>query len=117
MAQRQIEERIDGTEKEILSLKEMILETKKSMERLADEMKENSSYKRRDESGTSDGSVMKLKGKWEEADNPGENNVVTVDRSKYKKLEMPIFTGKILSHGCLELSIFSKLIAYRKQKK
>ena len=94
MAQRQIEERIDGTEKEILGLKEMILEMKKSMDRLTDEMKENSSYKRRDESGTSDGSVMKLKGKWEEADNPGENNVVTVDRSKYKKLEMPIFTGE-----------------------
>ena len=72
----------------------MILEMKKSMDRLADEMKENNSYKRRDESRISDGSVMKLKGKWEDADTPGENNVVNVDRSKYKKLKMLIFTGE-----------------------
>ena len=48
MAQGQIEERVDGTEKEIMSLKEMILEMKKSMDRMADEMRENHSYKRRE---------------------------------------------------------------------
>ena len=63
MAQRQIEDRVDGTEKEILGLKEMILEMKKSMDRIAEEMRESHSYKRREESGTTDGSVMELKGK------------------------------------------------------
>ena len=62
---------MEGTEKEILSMKEMLLEMKKSMERMAEELMErmaeelmeNHSYKKRDESGTSDGSIMKLKGK------------------------------------------------------
>ncbi|KAA0056273.1 retrotransposon protein [Cucumis melo var. makuwa] len=43
---------------------------KKTMERLAEEMRENNSYKKKEESGTSDGSIMKLKGKMEEMDNP-----------------------------------------------
>ena len=34
MAQRQMEERVEGTEKEILSMKEMLLEMKKSVERI-----------------------------------------------------------------------------------
>ena len=40
MAQRQIEERVEGTEKEIMSLKEMMLEMKKSMDRMTDELRE-----------------------------------------------------------------------------
>ena len=94
MAQRQIEERVDGTEKEILGLKKMILEMKKSMDRMADEMRENHSYKRREESRTFDGSVMKLKGKVEETNTPMEANATNVDRSKYKKLEMPMLAGE-----------------------
>ena len=62
MAQRLMEERIEGTEKEVLGLKEMMLEMKKkSMDRLPEEMRENHSYRKREEFGTSNGSVMKLK--------------------------------------------------------
>ena len=57
---------MDGTEKEIMGLKEMMLEMKKSMDRMAEEMRESNSYKKREESGTFDGSVLKLKGKMEE---------------------------------------------------
>ena len=64
------------------------------MGRIAEEMRESQSYKRKDESGASDGSVMKLKGKWEENDNPGEAITTYVDRNKYKKLEMPMFIGE-----------------------
>lgn len=94
MAQRQIEDRVDGMEREILGLKEMMLEMKKSLNRMAEEMRESHSYKRREESGTSDGSIMKLKGKMEEMETTTGGNIVNVDRSKYKKLEMPMFTGE-----------------------
>ncbi|KAA0065941.1 retrotransposon protein [Cucumis melo var. makuwa] len=94
MAQRQMEESVDGTEKEIMGLKEIMLEMKKAIERLADEMKESQSYKKREESGTSNGSVMKLKGKMEETELMTETNVASIDRSKYKKLEMPMFLGE-----------------------
>ncbi|TYK02434.1 retrotransposon protein [Cucumis melo var. makuwa] len=95
MAQRQMEERVEGTEKELLSLKEMLLEMKKVVERLADEMKENHSYKKKEESGTtSDGSVMKLKGKMDETEPVTETNGTVTDQSKYKKLEMPMFLGE-----------------------
>ncbi|KAL4018114.1 hypothetical protein IC575_021704 [Cucumis melo] len=90
-----MEERVEGTEKELLSMKEMLLEMKKAVERLADEMKENHSYKKKEESGTtSDGSVMKLKGKMDETDPITEINGTVTDRSKYKKLEMPMFLGE-----------------------
>ncbi|KAA0063772.1 retrotransposon protein [Cucumis melo var. makuwa] len=94
MAQRQMEERVDGTEKEIMGLKEMMLEMKKAVERLADEMKESQSYKKKEESGTSNGSVMKMKGKMEETELMTETNVTSIDRSKYKKLKMPMFLGE-----------------------
>ncbi|TYK15071.1 Ty3/gypsy retrotransposon protein [Cucumis melo var. makuwa] len=93
MAQRQMEERLEGTEKEVLSLKEMMLEMKKSMDRLADELRDQS-YKKKEESGTSDGSIMKMKGKMEETDVTGEIHTHQIDRSKYKKLEMPMFLGE-----------------------
>ena len=85
---------MEGTEKEILSMKEMLLEMKKSMERLTEELRENHSYKQRDESETSDGSIMKLKGKVEESEVSNDVNGNTVDQSKYKKLEMPMFLGE-----------------------
>ncbi|KAA0033101.1 retrotransposon protein [Cucumis melo var. makuwa] len=37
---------------------------------------------------------MKLKGKMEEMDGTSERNNAIVDRSKYKKLEMPMFLGE-----------------------
>ena len=79
MAQRQMEERVDGTEKEIMSLKEMMLEMKKAIEMLADEMKESQSYKEKEESGTSVGSMMKMKGKMEEMELMTEKNVTSID--------------------------------------
>ena len=94
MVQRQIEERVEGTEKEILGMKEMLLEIKKTMDRMAEELRENNSYKRKDESGTSDGSIMILKGKIEETEVTTEMNGNNTDRSKYKKLEMSMFLGK-----------------------
>ena len=94
MAQRQIEERVEGTEKEILGLKEMMLEMKKALDKMAEEMWESNSYKKREESGTSDESVLKLKGKVGETEAAIEGNNATVDRSKYKKLEMSMFLGE-----------------------
>ncbi|TYK14439.1 uncharacterized protein E5676_scaffold186G00980 [Cucumis melo var. makuwa] len=112
MVQRQMEERVDGTEKEILSLKEMMLEMKKAVERLADEMKESQSYKKKkEESGTtSDGSVMKPKGKVDETELITETNGTVIDRSKYKKLRCRCFWEKIQSHGCTGQSIFLRSI-------
>ena len=77
-----------------MGLKEMLLEMKKSMERMAQDLRESHSYKRREEFGTPDGSVMKLKGKAEETDTINEGNLTMVNRSKYKKLEMPMFLGE-----------------------
>lgn len=37
---------------------------------------------------------MKLKGKTEELDIEADNSIPAVDRSKYKKLEMPMFLGE-----------------------
>ncbi|KAA0048289.1 Ty3/gypsy retrotransposon protein [Cucumis melo var. makuwa] len=92
MAQRQMEERLEGTEKEVLSLKEMMLEEmmlemKKCMDRLADELRENQSYKKKEESDTSDGSIMKMKGKMEETDITTEVNTNLVDRSNLPEAE------------------------------
>ena len=62
MVNKQMEECLEGTEK-VLGLKEMMLELRKAVDRMADNMKENRLYRRRYESGMSDGSVMKQKGK------------------------------------------------------
>ena len=66
MAQRQIEERVEGTEKEIMSLKEMMLEMKKSMDRMTNELRENHGAKKREEAGTTEGPMLKLMGKLED---------------------------------------------------
>ncbi|KAA0066519.1 retrotransposon protein [Cucumis melo var. makuwa] len=83
-----------GSEKEVLGHKEMMLEMKKSMDRLAEEMRENHSYQKREDSGTSDDFMMKLKGKNEVFDGTNEGNQATMDHSKYKKLEMPMLFGE-----------------------
>ncbi|TYK30161.1 retrotransposon protein [Cucumis melo var. makuwa] len=69
---------MEGTENEVMGLKEMMLKMKKSMDRLVEEMRENHSYRKREESSTSDGSVMKLKGKMEEFDETEKVNVTVV---------------------------------------
>lgn len=94
MTQHLMEERVEGTKKEIMGLKEIMVEIKRS--RMTEEMRESHSYRRREEPGTSDGFVMKLKGKMEEMDVTTEGNNATVDHSKYKKLEMPMFLGENL---------------------
>lgn len=50
VAQRQIEERVEGTEKEIMGMKEILIEMKKSMERMADELRKSHSYKKKEKS-------------------------------------------------------------------
>ena len=49
-------------------------------------------YKRREEWGTADGSMFKLKGRVEDTETTMEANVGNTNRSKYKKLEMSMFT-------------------------
>lgn len=84
---------MEGIEKEVLGLKEMMLEQKKAVDRMAGDIRENSSYRRRDKSGTSDGSVMKLKGRMDNSKTSTETGAGTIDRSKYKKLEMLLYVG------------------------
>lgn len=66
MAHKHMEDRLEGTEKEVLGLKEMMLELKKAIDRMAKDMRENSIYRCKDESCTSDGSSIKLKEKIED---------------------------------------------------
>ncbi|KAA0062073.1 retrotransposon protein [Cucumis melo var. makuwa] len=81
---------LGGTEKEVLGLKEMMLELKKVVDQMADDIRENSSYRRRDESGTSNGSVMKLKGKMDDLEPPLDNTIETVDRKHFFEInELP----------------------------
>ncbi|KAA0055953.1 putative reverse transcriptase [Cucumis melo var. makuwa] len=82
MTQHLMEERVEGTKKEIMGLKEIMVEMKRS--RMTEEMRESHSYRRREEPGTSDGFVMKLKGKMEEMDVTTEGNNATVDHKKVK---------------------------------
>ena len=61
MAHKQMDVRLEGTEKEVLGLKEMMLELKMVVDRMAEDMRESNSHRRKDDSCTSDGSVLKLK--------------------------------------------------------
>ncbi|KAA0051854.1 uncharacterized protein E6C27_scaffold60G002860 [Cucumis melo var. makuwa] len=108
MAQKQIEECVDIHEKEMKRIKEMILALKMSVERLTDEMKENSNSKRREELGTSDGSSYMMKGKVEEVEATTTPSGGSFDKSKYKKLEMSIFDGRTQKVGCIEQNISLK---------
>lgn len=63
MAQKQTKDRLETNEEEIKNLKEIILRLTKSVERLVEEVKENSASRRKEESSTSNGSVLKMKGK------------------------------------------------------
>ncbi|KAE8652492.1 hypothetical protein Csa_013556 [Cucumis sativus] len=61
-----MEERLEKNEKDIRELKDVTLELSKSIERLAEELRESNVSCRREESATSEGSVLKMKGKMEE---------------------------------------------------
>ncbi|KAA0033896.1 retrotransposon protein [Cucumis melo var. makuwa] len=81
-------------EKEIRELKEMMLSLFKSMENLSEEIKESNRARLREESCASEGSRLKGKG------NVGETDMTlgfaegSSKKSKYKKLEMPVFNGE-----------------------
>ncbi|KAL0539505.1 hypothetical protein IC582_023720 [Cucumis melo] len=66
----------------------------KSMESLTEEVKEGSRAKLREESGASEGSVLKGKEKIGETETTPGFAVGSSDRSKYKKLEIPMFNGE-----------------------
>ena len=81
-------------EKEILELMKMILGLNKSIGNLTEEVKESSRAKHWEESCASNGSGLKGKGKGK----VGKTDMTSVftggssDRSKYKKLEIHVFT-------------------------
>ncbi|KAL4037971.1 hypothetical protein IC575_001574 [Cucumis melo] len=94
MAQKEWENRLDLNEKEIRELKEMMLSILKSMENLSEEIKESNRAKLREESCASEGSGLKGKGKVGETDIAPSSAGGSLDKSMYKKLEMPVFNGE-----------------------
>ncbi|TYJ98044.1 retrotransposon protein [Cucumis melo var. makuwa] len=62
--------------------------------RVTEEVKEGCRAKLREESGASEGSVLKGKGKIGETETTPGFTVGSSDRSKYKKLEIPVFNGE-----------------------
>ncbi|TYK23012.1 Transposon Tf2-6 polyprotein [Cucumis melo var. makuwa] len=94
MAQKEWGDRLDMNEKEIRELKEMMLSLLKSMENLAEEVKEGSRAKLREELCASNGSGLKGKEKIGETEMTPGFTVGSSERSKYKKLEIPVFNGE-----------------------
>ena len=47
---------------------------------MAEDLRESHSYKKREESGTLDGSVMKMKGNVEDMETINEENMTTIDK-------------------------------------
>lgn len=90
MAQKQTNERLETNEREIKDLKEIILGLMKSVERLVEEVTENSASRHKEESGRSNGSMLKMKGKTDGIDLTMGMGHGTTDKSKYKKLEMKL---------------------------
>ncbi|KAA0033719.1 Transposon Tf2-6 polyprotein [Cucumis melo var. makuwa] len=72
----------------------MMLSLLKSMENLAEEVKEGSRAKLREESCASNGSGLKGKEKIGETEMTPGFTVGSSERSKYKKLEIPVFNGE-----------------------
>uniref|UniRef100_A0A9I9D990 Uncharacterized protein n=2 Tax=Cucumis melo TaxID=3656 RepID=A0A9I9D990_CUCME len=66
MEQKQIKERSEMNEEDIRKLKDLVLGLSKSVESLAEELRENIVSRRREESGKSEGSVLKMNRKMEE---------------------------------------------------
>lgn len=63
MAQKQLEEKIEVNEKNMPSLKELLLGLCKNIEKLTDEVQESTLSRKMGESTTSEGSQLKMKGK------------------------------------------------------
>lgn len=74
-------------------MKKILLGLNKGVERLAEEVKENSASRRKEESGTSDGLVLKM-GKLEETDVTMTLGQGMTDKSNYKKLKILVFAGE-----------------------
>lgn len=71
--------------------KEIILGLEKSVDKLAEDMKENTASRRKEELGTYDASVLKMKEKMEEETKSGPvNEQGWTDKRKYKRFEMLI---------------------------
>lgn len=97
---------MQSSEKEIMGIKEMILSLKRSVEKLAKDV--NNSLRQKKEPSTNDGSRLKMKGKADETELTSCLGGESVDKSKYKKLEVPIFQGWIRSHSFIESRITLK---------
>lgn len=63
-------------------------------------MGESNTHMHKDELYTSDGSAFKLIEKIKDVEIVNDNGTVIVNRSKYKKLEIPMFVGENLDLGC-----------------
>lgn len=63
MAQKQLEERMKSNKRKIIDLKEIFLGLKESMDRLAEEIKKSVASRRKEESGTSECTRRKRKGR------------------------------------------------------
>ncbi|TYK26802.1 retrotransposon protein [Cucumis melo var. makuwa] len=94
MAQKEWEDRLDMNEKEIKELKGMMLSILKSMENLSEKVKESSRAKLREESCASNGFGPKGKVKIGETDMTLGFAKGSSDKSKYKKLKIPVFSGE-----------------------
>ncbi|XP_038891356.1 uncharacterized protein LOC120080793 isoform X1 [Benincasa hispida] len=79
---------------EVSEMKEMLLGLCKNIEKLIEEMRESNAARKAEESGASDGRRMKMKGKVDEADSTPSNGGGGANKSKYKRLEIPIFAGE-----------------------
>lgn len=63
---------------------------KKGLEQLTEDIREIATIRRKEESGTSNASVQKKKRKMDDGEYELVMEYVTLDKSKYKKLEMLI---------------------------
>ncbi|XP_038893564.1 uncharacterized protein LOC120082453 [Benincasa hispida] len=94
MAQKQIENRLEKNEREVSEMKEMMLGLCKNIEKLTEEMRESNTAQKVEESGASDGRRMKMKRTADETESTPSNGGGGSDKSKYKRLEIPIFAGE-----------------------
>lgn len=92
MTQKQFEGKMETSDKEISSLKEMVFNLCKSVDQLREKVRENTSSKKVHVATLTEGSQMKLKGKMEDDEDSNPNtDGNAADKTKYKKLEIPIF--------------------------
>lgn len=83
MAQKQLEERMDGTNKEMLSIKELLPSISKSIEKLMGDVKEMSIGKGKEVSTLSvENSNMKRNGEGEGESSQARKIVASLDRGR-----------------------------------